>query len=46
MSTREAAGYLVQLKDLYRLRLSKGMPRRTYRRLSATDLDALAQRAR
>ena len=32
MSTREAAGYLVQLKDLYLLRWSSlGRPRRVYR---------------
>jgi dolichol-phosphate mannosyltransferase len=30
MSLREAAGYLVQLKDLYRLRLSRRRPRREY----------------
>ncbi len=35
MSTREAAGYLVQLKDLYLLRWSKfGRPRRIYSRLA------------
>jgi dolichol-phosphate mannosyltransferase len=35
MSTREAAGYLVQLKDLYLLRWSKfGRPRREYSRLA------------
>lgn len=35
MSKREAAGYLVQLKDLYLLRFSKfGRPRRSYTRLS------------
>ena len=35
MSKREAAGYLVQLKDLYLLRWSKlGRPRRTYSRLA------------
>ena len=35
MSTREAAGYLVQLKDLYLLRWSKfGRPRRDYSRLA------------
>ena len=35
MSTREAAGYLVQLKDLYLLRWSKfGRPRRAYSRLA------------
>jgi len=35
MSTREAAGYLVQLKDLYLLRWSKlGRPKRVYSRLA------------
>jgi len=42
MSTREASGYLVQLKDLYLLRLSQpGRPRREYRRLSAADVQRL-----
>ena len=43
MSTREASGYLVQLKDLYLLRLSRRQPSRTYRRLSIAELDALTQ---
>jgi dolichol-phosphate mannosyltransferase len=39
MSTREASGYLVQLKDLYLLRWSKlGRPRREYRQLSLEDI--------
>jgi dolichol-phosphate mannosyltransferase len=39
MSTREASGYLVQLKDLYLLRWSKlGRPRREYRQLSLQDI--------
>ena len=39
MSTREASGYLVQLKDLYLLRWSKlGRPKRHYRQLSAADI--------
>jgi len=39
MSTREASGYLVQLKDLYRLRWSKlGRPKREYRQLSVADI--------
>lgn len=46
MSTREAAGYLVQLKDLYLLRLSRRMPARIYRRLSVAELDALTQTGR
>lgn len=42
MSMREAAGYLVQLKDLYRLRLS-GRRRRqfTYRQLTANEVDRI-----
>ena len=40
MSTREAAGYLVQLKDLYLLRFSKfGRPRRDYRQFTAREVD-------
>ena len=40
MSTREASGYLVQLKDLYLLRWSKlGRPKRQYRQLTAADID-------
>lgn len=42
MSTREAAGYLVQLKDLYLLRWSKfGRPKREYRQLTPEDVAAL-----
>ena len=42
MSTREAAGYLVQLKDLYLLRWSKlNRPRRTYRRLTTEEVSRL-----
>ena len=38
MSTREAAGYLVQLKDLYLLRFSRwGRPGRSYKQLTKTD---------
>ena len=40
MSTREASGYLFQLKDLYLLRWSKlGRPRRHYRQLSVADIN-------
>jgi hypothetical protein len=40
MSTREAAGYLVQLKDLYLLRFSKfGRPARSYRQFTATEVE-------
>ncbi len=45
MSLREAAGYLVQLRDLYGERLT-GAPRvrRDYRRLSVSDVEALHRR--
>lgn len=40
MSTREASGYLLQLKDLYLLRWSKlGRPRREYRQLSLEEIN-------
>jgi dolichol-phosphate mannosyltransferase len=43
MSTREAAGYLVQLKDLYRVRWSGTVPRcRHYERLTLEDVERLA----
>ena len=47
MSTREAAGYLFQLKDLYLLRFSKlGRPRRVYRQFTAEEVERVAgQRA-
>jgi len=42
MSKREAAGYLIQLKDLYLLRWSKlNRPRRHYQRLSLADVERL-----
>jgi dolichol-phosphate mannosyltransferase len=41
MSLREAAGYLVQLRDLYRLRWSRRRPARDYRRLSPADVEHL-----
>jgi len=41
MSAREAAGYLVQLKDLYRVRWSRARPRRHYQQLSAAELERL-----
>ena len=42
MSTREAAGYLFQLKDLYLLRFSKlGRPARDYRQFTAAEVDEL-----
>ncbi len=42
MSLREAAGYLVQIKDLYRLRLTarRRMPR--YRRLTSNEVERIA----
>jgi dolichol-phosphate mannosyltransferase len=40
MSFREAAGYLVQLRNLYRVRWDGSVrPARQYRRLSATEVD-------
>jgi dolichol-phosphate mannosyltransferase len=42
MTTREAAGYLVQLKDLYRVRWSGPRPAREYQRLSTAELNGLA----
>ncbi len=45
MSLREAAGYLVQLRDLYLERLGGvRRPAHDYRRLSATDVAALRNR--
>jgi len=42
MSTREAAGYLIQLKDLFIVRwLGPSRPARTYRRLSVRDVAQL-----
>ena len=40
MSTREAAGYLVQLKDLYGLR-GGSPPGRTYRQLTASEVEQI-----
>jgi dolichol-phosphate mannosyltransferase len=43
MSMREASGYLVQLRDLYRLRWTQsGRRAPRYRRLSVSDVEALA----
>ena len=45
MSTREASGYLFQLKDLYLLRWSKlGRPRRQYRQMTTAEVEALVGR--
>jgi dolichol-phosphate mannosyltransferase len=45
MSTREASGYLFQLKDLYLLRWSKlGRPRRQYRQMTKAQVEALLGR--
>jgi dolichol-phosphate mannosyltransferase len=42
MSTREALGYLVQLRDLYSLRLaSPGRPKREYRQITVAEVEAL-----
>jgi dolichol-phosphate mannosyltransferase len=47
MSYREAAGYLVQLRDLYRLRWSGGTrPRREYRSLTLEEVERVVQAAR
>jgi hypothetical protein len=46
MTTREAMGYFVQLRDLYRVRFARGhKPRARYRRVSETELRALARAA-
>ena len=46
MSKREAAGYLVQLKDLLLLRLSKpGRPRRHYRQLTLDEVGQINLRS-
>jgi len=42
MSTREASGYLVQLKDLYRVRWSGPRPARQFQRLTAAELNRLS----
>jgi dolichol-phosphate mannosyltransferase len=45
MSFREAAGYLVQLRDLYLLRLSSGArPRRRYQQVRPADVDDMLTR--
>lgn len=45
MSKREAAGYLIQLRDLYWLRWSKlNRPTRAYQRLSVEEVERLASR--
>jgi dolichol-phosphate mannosyltransferase len=43
MSLREAAGYLVQLRDLYQRRWSRRHPAREYRQLSPEDVDRLGR---
>ena len=46
MNKREAAGYLIQLKDLYALRLSKlRRPARAYQQLSAEEVERMARRS-
>jgi dolichol-phosphate mannosyltransferase len=42
MSLREAAGYLVQLRDLYPLRWSQRRPGREYRQLRPGDVEQLS----
>jgi hypothetical protein len=44
MSMREAAGYLVQLRDLYLDRFSAPRERHDYRRLSVSDVATLQRR--
>jgi dolichol-phosphate mannosyltransferase len=47
MSLREAAGYLVQLKDLFGVaRSNRRVVRQEYRRLSASEVERIAQAAR
>ena len=46
MSKREAAGYLLQLRDLYGLQWSNGRPPREYRQLSAAEVEKIVQAAR
>jgi dolichol-phosphate mannosyltransferase len=46
MSYREAAGYLVQLRDLYGVRWAGSKPRREYRALTLEDVDRVVQAAR
>jgi hypothetical protein len=43
MSLREAAGYLIQLRDLYALRLGRGRrrPPREYRQLGPDEVETL-----
>jgi dolichol-phosphate mannosyltransferase len=44
MSTREAMGYLAQLKDLFSLRMTGGSrARREYRQLTLDDMDAMVR---
>ena len=42
MSMREAAGYLVQLKDLYRVRATTRRRTPTYRRFTARDVERIS----
>ncbi|MCC7007872.1 MAG: polyprenol monophosphomannose synthase [Acidobacteria bacterium] len=45
MSMREASGYLVQLRDLYRLSWSAPRPAREYRRFTPAEVDAMTREA-
>jgi dolichol-phosphate mannosyltransferase len=45
MSMREASGYLYQLRDLYALKLTRRDSAPTYRRLSTSEVDAMARRS-
>jgi dolichol-phosphate mannosyltransferase len=42
MNWREASGFLKQLKDLYALRWSRRRPKRTYRRMTVQEFQALS----
>ncbi len=47
MTTREAMGYFVQLRDLYTVRFAKGhKPRARYRRVSRQELREMEQAVR
>jgi dolichol-phosphate mannosyltransferase len=46
MSWKEAAGYLVQLKDLYGVKRRNGRTPRTYKQLTADEVERIVQAAR
>lgn len=45
MNVKEAAGYLVQLRDLYRFRHTRGPLQQNYRRISTRQLEAAQRRS-